>query len=156
MSLPCNLHDETHCHTGVLVSTAEAVYNIELLARELAKSESLASFPCSFAGLLVVVGIFGSCPPYSVFRFLVEDNKFVFGRTAGIYTGHHVYCAEFGHCTTLKAFEGGESLLLEELIVRGVVHYFSSAIDAILGQVGLDSGQTGFLDFFNLAHNSLI
>ena len=152
VSLPCHFHDEAHSHAGVFVGTAEAVHYIELLVRELLYGKLLASSPCFFRSLLVVVGIFGGSPPYGVLRFLVENDELVFRRTAGVDTCHHVDSAEFGHYATLEAFEGGEGFLLEEFVVRGVVYNFCCTVDAVFHEVVLNLGDTGFLDFFNIAH----
>ena len=58
---------------------------------------SLTAAQVFFSHRLVVVGIFLGCPPYIVAGVIVEYDEFILGRTAGIYTGHYVYGAEFGY-----------------------------------------------------------
>ncbi len=79
MSLPCHFHDEAHCHTGVLVGTAEAVNNIKFLAGKFFYGEFLNGFPCFFGHGFVIVGIFFGCPPNVVAAVVVEHDEFVFG-----------------------------------------------------------------------------
>ncbi len=132
VSLPCHFNDEAHSHAGVVVGAAEAVYHVEFLVAELVDGDLLDLLPCSFGDRLVVVGVFLGCPPYLVLGVVVKYDEFVFGRAAGIYTGHHVDGAEFGHCTFLKAFQRGISFVFEELLVGGVVDYLLDILDAIL------------------------
>ena len=153
MSLPGNFHNEANCHAGIFVCAAETVYYIKFLAGKLVKSQRLASGPSFFARLLVIVRIFRSGPPYGIFRFFVQYNEFVFGRTAGIYTGHNVYGAQFGYYAAFKAFEAGNCFFFEKFFVRRVVNHFCGVLNAVLFQGCLDVGQAGFFDFFNLAHN---
>ncbi len=156
VSLPCYFHDEANSHAGVLVGTAETVYNIEFFAGEFVKGESLASVPSFLRGFLVVVGIFGSSPPYGVFALFVENDEFVFRRAAGVYAGHHVYRTEFGSYAFFESFESRKGFLLEEFFVGGVVHHFGGTFDAVLSQIGFDFSYTGLFDFFNLAHFRLL
>ncbi len=133
MSLPCYLHDEADSHTCILVGTAETVDNIEFLAGQLVDGDFLNSSPGLFSHRLVVVGIFLGCPPYIVAGVIVEYDEFILGRTAGIYTGHYVYGAEFGYNAFFKTFECRAGLCLEELVIAGVVDHLFDILDAILG-----------------------
>ncbi|CUP79381.1 Uncharacterised protein [Segatella copri] len=66
VSLPSNLNDETNSHTSILVSTAETIYNIEILVAELLNSEVLHCTPNLLRHWVVIILIFISSPPYSV------------------------------------------------------------------------------------------
>ena len=148
VSLPCNLNDETYSHTGVFVGTAEAVYNIKFLVGKFLKSQFLASFPGFLRCGLVVVLVFRCSPPYCVLGFLVENNKFVFGRTAGVNACENVYCAEFGNITFLVARKARIGLVFEQFFVSGVVNHFGCAFDAVFGEVGFHFGRAGLSDVF--------
>ena len=55
MCLPCNLHNETDLHTGVLVGAAETIDNEESLARELLYCKILEVLPVLLGERVVVV-----------------------------------------------------------------------------------------------------
>ena len=77
VSLPCHLHDEAHSHTGVFVSTAEAINNIKLLTREFLLSNLLNGSPGLLGYRLVIVLIFIRSPPYGIVRVLVIYDKLI-------------------------------------------------------------------------------
>ncbi len=152
VSLPCNFHNEAHCHTSVFVCTAEAVNDVEFLVAELIDCDLFDSFPSFLACGLVVVFVSLGCPPNGVLGVLVHYDEFVFGRAAGVDAGHYVYSTKFGDFAFLVAFKRGFGLFVKKLIVGGVVHDFGGAVDTILGKRGLDLGQTLLFDFFEFAH----
>ena len=136
--LPSHLHDEADLHAGVLVRAAEAVDDIELLARELLLSQLLEGVPRLDRGGLVVVLVVVAGPPHGVARLVVHDDEFVLGRAAGEHAGHHVDGAEFGLDSTIITLETGLGLFVEQYLVRGVVEHLGHTGDAILlGQNGL-------------------
>ena len=89
----------------ILVGAAEAVDNEEALVGEFFHCKFLAGFPCFFGSGLVIVLVLLGGPPYGVLGVFIHNDEFVLGRTAGIYTGHHVDSTEFGFNATLEAFE---------------------------------------------------
>ena len=96
MSLPCHLHDEAHGHAGVLVGTAESVDHIELFVAQFLLGQVFHLSPHLFAHRVVVVLILGCRPPNGILGILVHHDVFVFGRAAGVDTGHHVDGIQFG------------------------------------------------------------
>ena len=141
MSLPCNLHNETNLHAGILVGAAESVDDKESLAGKLLEREFLDLFPNFLGHLVVVVGIAFSSPPYfsgsTFFGSLVIDNVFVLRRTAGEDTGHDVDSTKFGYLSLVIAFEAGFGLFVVENFVGRVVKNFFYALDSVLGQIDL-------------------
>ena len=131
--LPGDLHDKANCHTGVLVGAAEAVYHIELFAGELLDSQLFAGCPGFFGSRMVVVGIFGRCPPYGVLAHVIHHDEFVFGRTAGVDTGHHVHSTQLSLLTLIKALKSGIGLVREKLLVRGIVDDLCYVVNTVFG-----------------------
>ena len=131
MGLPSHLRHEADLHAGVLVGAAVSVHHIDLLAREL----FLAEFAEVFPGLVVdgfVVGalLVGVVPPNVVFRVLVHDDVFVFGRAAGEYAGIDREGARLGQVGLLIARQCGVGLMLVQLVVRQVVIDFNGVLNA--------------------------
>ena len=77
MSLPCNLNNKTDCHTGVLVCSAECVYNKQSFVGKFFQSDLFYRIPGFLAGRMVIILIFIRCPPYGVLGILVHDNELV-------------------------------------------------------------------------------
>ena len=136
MCLPCDFHDETDLHAGVLVGSAESVDNVELLAGELLLGELLAGVPCLDGCLVVVVRIFLGGPPNRTWcTFLggvVVDDELVFRGAAGIDAGHNVEGSEFSLLSLVVSGQAWLGLLVEENLVRWVVKYFLYVFDPIL------------------------
>ena len=132
MGLPCNLHDETDLHPGVLVGTAETIDNEKPLTGKLVLSELLDLFPHSLGHLVVVVGIFRSVPPYGVLGVLVHDDVLVLGGTSGEHASHNVDCAKFGNLSLLVAGEFGLGLLVVENFIGRIVKDFLYFLDTVL------------------------
>ena len=135
--LPGHFHDETDGHAGVLVGTAESIHHEEALVGQLVHSQLLAGIPGFLGSGLVVVLILVRGPPDGVLGVLVHDDELILGGTAGVNAGHHVDGAQLADLALFVAFQAGLGLFREELVVRGVVHDFSRAGDAILGQIQL-------------------
>ena len=135
VGLPCDLHDEADGHAGVLVGAAEGVDHIELLVAQLLDGELLDFLPDVLAHGVVVVLIALGGPPDGVLGGLVHDDIFVFGGTAGEDAGHNVDRVELGEHALLIPGERGIHLSLEQILIRGIVHDFRRAGDAVLGQI---------------------
>ena len=133
VSLPCHFHDEAYSQTGVLVGAAESVDNIQGLVGQLLVGDSLQGVPGLGSDGLVVVLVFVGSPPDGIVGNCVVNKELVFGGTAGVDTGHHVHCAEFGFLTLLVAFETGLGFVDEEFVPRGVVDNLRGAGDTVLG-----------------------
>ena len=132
VSLPSNLNDETDCHTGVFVGTAESIYYEQSLVRQFFDSQCFYSIPCFLSSRMVVVFIFICCPPYSVFGILIFYDKFVFRRTTCVDTSHNVDSTQFTFLAFFKAFQSRFCLFFEQHLIRWIVHDLSSSSDAIL------------------------
>ena len=76
--LPSYLNDETDCHTGISICSAECIYDIQLLVGKLFLSDLFDSCPCFLRCRMVVVLVLVRGPPYSVLGVLVNNDKFIF------------------------------------------------------------------------------
>ena len=121
VSLPSHFHDEADSHAGVFVGTAESIDYKKFLAGEFLLGEIFNDSPGALGHGVVVVLVLGGGPPDGVLGVLVHDNVFVFGRAAGVDTGHDVHSVELGELAFIEAGEGGVGLEFEEIFVRRVV-----------------------------------
>jgi len=137
VSLPGHLHDEADLQTRVLVGAAEGVHHVELLARQLLRSDLLQLLPRSLRHGLVIVLVLVGGPPDRILGGLVHHEELVLGRTAGIDARHHVHGAHIGQLTLLEAAQAFLGLLTEQLVVRGIVHDLGHARDPVLFQIHL-------------------
>ena len=90
VGLPGNFYDEANCHAGVLVGAAEGVHYEQALIREFFSCDILNGVPGLDGGGVVVVLIFVGSPPDGILGGIVNDDKLVLGRAAGVYAGHDV------------------------------------------------------------------
>ena len=134
VSLPSHLHNEADFQAGVLVCTAEGIHNVEFLVGELLGGNLLELLPSLGSYGFVVVFVLLRGPPYGVLRGLVLNEEFVFGRAAGVDTGHHVHSACLGELAFLVTFKVGIGLILKQLLIGGIVDNFGT-LDAILFQI---------------------
>ena len=132
MCLPCNFHNETNCHAGILVSTAEAIYHIKLLIGELLLGNFLYGSPCFLRSRMVVVLVLIGGPPYGVLGILIHYDELILGGTSGIYSGENINCAELSLLTNLKAFQTSLGLFLEQLLIGRIVDDLRCSGNAIL------------------------
>ena len=127
VSLPCNLDDETDCHTGIFVRSAERVYDIKFLAGKLFERDILNRFPRFLRCGMVIVLVFVRSPPDGVFGIIVYDDEFVFRRTTRVNTRHNVDGAEFADLTFFITFERRICFGFEKLFIRRIVNNFLNA-----------------------------
>ena len=132
MCLPCHFHNEADSHAGVFICAAESIHHIKVLAGELLNSYFLYLGPHLFTHRVVVVLVAFSGPPNLIVALRVVHNIFVFGRTAGIDTRHHIDGIQFGEFTLVKTGQGRIHLGFEKLFVRRVVNDFTDIGNAIL------------------------
>ncbi len=64
--LPCDLHDETDGHAGILVSSAVSINNEQSLVGELLLCDVLYCFPCFLGSRMVIILVLIGSPPYGV------------------------------------------------------------------------------------------
>ena len=145
VSLPGHLHDETDLQTRVLVGTAERIDHVELLARELLRSDLLELLPGSLRYGLVVVLVLVRRPPDRILRGLVHYEELVLGRTAGVDARHDVHGAHVGQLTLLVAAQALLGLLTEQLVVGGIVHDLGHTRDPVLLQIHFVHNKTVIL-----------
>ena len=93
VSLPSYFHDETYFHTSSFVSTTESINNEQTFAGKLFYSFSFQVSPSFFSTWFVIVFIFFGSPPYRISRSFILNEEFIFRRTTGIDTCHHVHSA---------------------------------------------------------------
>ena len=86
---------------------------------------------------MVVVLVLVAGPPHGVLGVLVHDDELILGGAAGVDAGHDVDSAQLADLALLVAFQFGLGLLVEQLLVRGVVHDLGRAGDTILAQIQL-------------------
>ena len=114
MSLPSNLNDETNCHTSVVVSTAECIYNEQSLVGQLLLCQILNSCPNVLAHRMVIVLVLIRGPPYSVLRVLVHNDVLILRRTASIDTSLYINSTQLSLFAYLVALETSLSLFLKQ------------------------------------------
>ena len=127
MCLPSNFYDETDCHTGIFVRSAERVYDIELLVGKLFERDILNRFPRFLRCGMVIVLVFIRSPPDGIFGIFVYDDEFVFRRTTRVNTRHNVDGAEFADLTFFIAFERRIRFGFEKLFIRRIMNNFFNA-----------------------------
>ena len=137
MCLPGHFHDEADGHAGVLVGAAESIHDVQALVGELLLGDLLHSFPGFLRCGVVVVLVLVAGPPHGVLGVLVHDDELILGGAAGVDTGHDVDSAQLADLALLVAFQFGLGLLVEQLLVRGIVHDLGRAGDTILAQIQL-------------------
>ena len=137
MCLPGHFHDEADGHAGVLVGAAESIHDVQALVGELLLGDLLHSFPGFLRCGMVVVLVLVAGPPHGVLGVLVHDDELILGGAAGVDTGHDVDSAQLADLALLVAFQFGLGLLVEQLLVRGIVHDLGRAGDTILAQIQL-------------------
>ena len=137
MSLPSNLNDETNRHTGILVGTAESIYNEQLLVGQLGLCQILDSSPYVLAHRMVIVLVLIRGPPYSVLGVLIHNDVLILWRTASIDTGHYINSTQLSLFTYLIALETSLSLFLEQKLIRRIVNNLSSTSNTILAQINV-------------------
>ena len=133
--LPCNFHNEAHCHAGILIGAAESVHNEEPLAGELLSGQILYGSPDFLSHGVVVVGILRSCPPDGVLGVCIHNDVLVLGGTAGVDTSHYVYGIELCESSYIVAGEAFLHFFFEEEFVRRIVDDLGSAGDTILSKI---------------------
>ena len=135
MCLPGHLHDEADSHAGVLVGTAEGIDNEQALVAQLLLGDVLHGRPGLLGHGVVVVLVLVAGPPNGVLGVLVHDDVLVLGGTAGVNAGHNIDSAQLGDLALLIAGQLGFGLLLEQHLIRGVMHDLGRAGNAILSQI---------------------
>ena len=133
--LPGHLHDEADSHAGVLVGAAEGIDNEQALVAQLLLGDVLHGRPGLLGHGVVVVLVLVAGPPNGVLGVLVHDDVLVLGRTAGVNAGHDIDSAQLGDLALLIAGQLGFGLLLEQHLIRGVMHDLGRAGNAILSQI---------------------
>ncbi len=93
VSLPSYFHNETYFHTSSFVSTTESINNEQTFAGKLFYSFSFQVSPSFFSTWFVVVFVIFRSPPYRISRSFILNEEFIFRRTTGIDTCHHVHSA---------------------------------------------------------------
>ena len=135
MCLPGHFHDEADGHAGVLVGTAESIDDVQALVGKLLLGDLLHGLPCFLRSGVVVVLVLVGSPPHGVLGVFVHDDELILGGAAGVDAGHDVDSAQLADLTLLVAFQLGLGLLVEQLLIRGVVHDLGRAGDTILAQI---------------------
>ena len=135
VSLPCYLYDEANCHAGVLVSTAESIYYVQVLTAQLFDSQLFHLCPNVLGHRVVVVLVALGGPPNGVLRVLVHNDVFVLRRTAGVDTGHYVNRIELSVLTFGITGQLRLGLLCEQILVGRVVGDHCCALNTILGKI---------------------
>ena len=133
--LPGHLHDEADSHAGVLVGAAESIDDEQALVAQLLLSDVLHGRPGLLGHGVVVVLVLVAGPPNGVLGVLVHDDVLVLGGTAGVNAGHNIDSAQLGDLALLIAGQFGFGLLLEQHLIRGVMHDLGRAGNAILSQI---------------------
>jgi len=133
--LPGHLHDETDSHAGVLVGAAEGIDDEQALVAQLLLGDVLHGRPGLLGHGVVVVLVLVAGPPNGVLGVLVHDDVLVLGGTAGVNAGHDIDSAQLGDLALLIAGQLGFGLLLEQHLIRGVMHDLGRAGNAILSQI---------------------
>ena len=151
VSLPSHLHDEAHLDAGVFVRSAEGIHHVEVFVGKFLDGQFLQHVPRLGRNGLVVVLVTFRGPPDRVAGGVVQYEKFILGRAAGVDTGHHVYCSQFGYLPFFIALQAGVGFCFEKLFVRGVVIDFLHARDPVLGKIQISHFVLRFLiDYFDL------
>ena len=84
---------------------------------------------------MIVVLIFVGSPPDGILGGIVNYNKLVLGRAAGVYAGHDVDSAQLAELALFIALKAGLGLFLKEHLIGRIVDYFRSAGNAVLGKI---------------------
>ena len=142
--LPGNLHDKADRHARILVGTAECINDKQTLAAQLIDSDLLHGIPGFLGSRVIVIGIVIGGPPYGILGFLIHHDKFILGRTSGVYTRHDIDGTQLTDLPHIISGEAGFGLFLKQSFIAGIVHNLCRTSDTILVQINFSHFQTSF------------
>ena len=124
MCLPSYLHYKTNFDSRFDAGATKSIHHVEFLTRQFADGYAFEFSPSLLCNRLVVVRIFGRCPPNGIFGYVVHYEKFVFRRASRIDACHNIDGSEFGKLTSVKPCQIRICFFFVKSFIRRIVDNF--------------------------------